>query len=143
MTVEEIASVLLSQTIEDSKKYFRTDRDDIIRMLKELKLGKKTTANWFLDKAIEYIAEEKFDISGYCVSYYVTNQESEPAAPVDSWLIMFYKAALEESDYREFAIEVELNRVPPAMAWKWIKRKRGRSYPRPVKHIASAVCGWT
>lgn len=143
MTVAEITSVLLSQTIKESKKYIHTDRDDIIRILKELKSGKKTVENWFLDKAIEYIAEEGFDISGYCIDHYVTNQESDPDAPIDSWLITFYKATLEESHYREFEIEVELNRVPPAMAWKWIKRKRGKSYPRPVKNISSAICGWS
>lgn len=142
MIVEEITSVLLSQTIEESKKYIHTDRDDIIRMLKDLKYGKKTPENWFLDKAIEYIAEEEFDISGYCISHYVTNQESDPDASVNSWLITFYKADFKECGYKEFKIEVELGRLPPAMAWKWIERRRGRAYPRPVKHISlRSICG--
>lgn len=143
MKTELIAAALYERSCEEFRKCNKADDDGILRMLMEISQGVKTDENWFLRMAIEYISREQYDITGFCVNCFVTNREADDlTAPVDSWLIKFYKAGRAKADYREFEIEVEKNRTPPALAWKWIHRKKGRSYPRPVNHLSSAISGW-
>lgn len=126
MTAKEIAEILLPKSPCDAE------------MLQEIISGTETAENWFLRKALQFIAKEEFDMTGYGWEGYVTNQEINPTVPVYRWQLYFTKDGNEET-YREITLEVQLNRRTPVSVYTRVKDEKGQYHGKLVRHIRDGI----
>lgn len=123
----------IARELRKNEKQKRQCDNEIIQMLDEICNGKKTSANWFLHQTLLFIEQDGFDVSGYSLNWYATNQEAKPTDLTYLWVLVFIK------EENEFILEVNQNRNPAVIAKKWAKTKTGRTTMRRISHIKAAV----